>query len=743
MTRRTQEEVYGYDRFKLLVLLLLLAGLVLVAFYGDRLGLTDSGLAAVEPTADLISVAPTVEPLPTQSGQAATAIPTVEPTAEAEPTEEATQAPAETVLVSPAPGSELPSGPVTFSGTGEPGTVVQVLSNGVVVAGGMVDEAGNWSAPASLPAGSPAINLQTLDAEGNVLAETTPTTLTLTGAPVPGVNLPTTEVVAGPVVLTGSGEPGATVNVWLNGQPAGLATVGPDGQWQVPADLGGGDYILQVQTLDANGAVVAESNPVTITIVGPPAATSVAEAPATPVSTATVEPSPEPSPTPVPTATVAPTQEPTPVPTAVPTAVPTTPPTTEEGDTTTGGSFDPLVGGPTLLGNTDPGNIVQMLANGSVVETTSPDAAGAWAIPVAVDLLDSLIQVRTLNNAGLVVSTTQPIPPADIPVMPSFAAFPDPPAVAAGAVTWTGSGRPGTGVEVVIDGEVAAVATVDAGGAWTAETVLEPGDYALSLNALDVGGTVIAASDSIDLSVESSEGGIDGPAEGAGSIVDVAESAGLFRTLLAAAEAAGLAETLDEGGPFTVFAPTDEAFARLPVGAIDVLLETPDVLGGLLKYHVVPDVLTAADLATVEELGTAAMFDDVPLPLAVAVDGETIRVGGATVAAADIPATNGVIHVVDRVLVPAPIGAQPVKIDDSGVETFVGPALTVVGTAEPGTVVRLTINDTEFGAATVGPDGRWLIAGNVGTGEHVLVAYMFDAGGLLQGASQPLDLFAR
>jgi uncharacterized surface protein with fasciclin (FAS1) repeats len=132
-----------------------------------------------------------------------------------------------------------------------------------------------------------------------------------------------------------------------------------------------------------------------------------------------------------------------------------------------------------------------------------------------------------------------------------------------------------------------------------------------------------------------------------GTIVDVAASAGTFNTLVAAVEAAGLAGTLSGPGPFTVFAPTDAAFAKLPAGTVEALLQDPAALAAILTYHVVQGRVTAADVV---KLTSAATVNG--QSLSVEVNGATVRIGGATVTATDIAASNGIIHVIDTVLIP-------------------------------------------------------------------------------------------
>ena len=132
-------------------------------------------------------------------------------------------------------------------------------------------------------------------------------------------------------------------------------------------------------------------------------------------------------------------------------------------------------------------------------------------------------------------------------------------------------------------------------------------------------------------------------------IVDTAVAAGSFKTLAAALKAAGLVETLKGKGPFTVFAPTDDAFAKLPAGTVENLLkpENKAQLVSILTYHVVPGAVTAAQVTRLKDAKT--------------VNGQSVRIGAmgasvtidkATVVKADVKASNGVIHVIDSVMLP-------------------------------------------------------------------------------------------
>ena len=132
-------------------------------------------------------------------------------------------------------------------------------------------------------------------------------------------------------------------------------------------------------------------------------------------------------------------------------------------------------------------------------------------------------------------------------------------------------------------------------------------------------------------------------------IVDTAIAAGQFGTLVAAVQAAGLVDVLKGDGPFTVFAPTDEAFAALPAGTVENLLkpENKDQLTAILTYHVVPGKIMSADIAGKTAEVTTVQGSDISVN---AMNG--VMVDNATVVAADIEADNGVIHVIDQVVMP-------------------------------------------------------------------------------------------
>ena len=144
-----------------------------------------------------------------------------------------------------------------------------------------------------------------------------------------------------------------------------------------------------------------------------------------------------------------------------------------------------------------------------------------------------------------------------------------------------------------------------------------------------------------------------------GNVLEIAAQAGGFDTLLTAVDAAGLTDTLSSEGPFTIFAPTDSAFAALPNNDLSALLQDPQALANILTYHVASGSLGSGDIATMDSVATVQGED-----LDITVFGSTLMVNDATITMTDIQASNGVIHVIDAVLMPPP----PATIVDVAIE---------------------------------------------------------------------------
>lgn len=198
-----------------------------------------------------------------------------------------------------------------------------------------------------------------------------------------------------------------------------------------------------------------------------------------------------------------------------------------------------------------------------------------------------------------------------------------------------------------------------------------------------------------------------------GTVLEVANDAGNFETLGAAVEAAGLTATLNGAGPFTVFAPTDEAFAALPAGTVDALLlpENQDQLIDILTYHVVGDDLSAQDVAASTTL-TTLNGDEIT----VTVDGSTVMINDAVVTTTDIEASNGTIHVIDAVLLPPELPTiAEIAASSADFETLTAAleAAGLTGTLDtPGTFTVFAPTDDAFAALPAGTVDALLLPEN-------------------------------
>lgn len=392
---------------------------------------------------------------------------------------------------------------------------------------------------------------------------------------------------------------------------------------------------------------------------------------------------------------------------------------------------EPLIVGSAveLAGSGTPDSVVRILVNGQALETVPVGSDGLWRYTYTPEaagelnlMLEALDEGDQVGASSETIAFTVAAPEPEI-VAPTFSQ-PEPD-LAVGEYRLTGSGTPGSTVEIEIDGEVVGTADVDEAGNWSyAADLAEPGDYRIIVRALDAGGEAVAEAGPLSITTTA-------PMD----LLAVAAEQGMFTSLLQAVATAMLTETLQSEGPYTLLSPTDDAFAALPQGAAAALLNDEEALLRLLQHHVVDGRVDIA--AAVAEGRLQTLAGDI-VPVLEREDG-TIQVDGAAVITPDIEADNGLLHALDGVLLP-PAEIEPPLIDESGVPTFEGPLLTIVGTAEPGTTLVILINGQTFGSTTVEADGTWLVAGNVEDGEHVIVAYTLDENGIPLARSSPVLL---
>ncbi len=544
--------------------------------------------------------------------------------------------------------------------------------------------------------------------EAPTVAEVGETTATPSGAdltlPAPTlgattIDAPTAPLPPGSVTLRGLAGPGAQIVIQVNGLPAGAASAGVDGAWSANVTLPVGQYIVQAHTVDNVGAVVGESRPVEVIVS--------ADAPAGGGGGAEL----------------------------------------------TAPIFDPLTASYQFQGTTTPGATVSLSSGDAVLGTALADATGAWslAVPAAV----GEVQMHVTDATGALIGQSEPLklgaqpprldPPGNLVTDPSTGAVTVP--VSPGPTTWAGQAEPGTAVELLVNGQSAGRAIVDAGGRWSLSIDLPAGSYNLQLNLLDPSGNLLAASGPFAVVAGDtvvSEAGTPAPdatseattpVTGYATIADLLAGQPEFSTLLSVLQAVGVVGTLTEAGPFTVFAPTNQAFDALPAQVVDGLRANPLAMTDVLQYHIALGRHTAADLVTVQPATVNGRL------LTIVPAGDTLAVNDALITTPDLEAGNGLVHAIDRILVPPlAVGVRPPVIDESGVPTFSGPVLTIVGTAEPNRRLLVELNGEPFGETTTDANGAWAVTGNVTSGQYTIVAYMLNSAGTLEAISRPVQL---
>ena len=198
-----------------------------------------------------------------------------------------------------------------------------------------------------------------------------------------------------------------------------------------------------------------------------------------------------------------------------------------------------------------------------------------------------------------------------------------------------------------------------------------------------------------------------------GTIAEIAAWDGRFGTLVAALQAADLVETLSGEGPFTVFAPTDDAFSKLPAGTVESLLADVPALTDVLLYHVVAGDVMAADVVTLESAETVQGAE-----VSITVDGDTVRINESTVLITDVEASNGVIHVIDTVLLPP----QPDRTQARAATAAPAPTATTEPESQSMTIVDIAAGDGSFGTLVTALEAADLVATLDGEGPFTVFA---------------------
>ena len=350
------------------------------------------------------------------------------------------------------PAGELTAGTVNLTGTGTPGSTVDVTVDGEVVGTTTVGDDGNWSFDLDWPEGGDyEIGARTLDADGNIAAEMDPIAFSLAGLSalaMPSIDWPEFDFPTGPFALSGNGRPGDEIEVVVDGEVVGTTTVGEDGTWSFDLDLPEGEYDLATRAYDANGNLLAETDANTITVS--------ADAPGA-----------------------------------------------------TAGGLDlsipeinfPEFGFPaglfSLTGKGQPGSEVEVVVDGEVVGKTIVGEDGTWSFDLDLPEGEYEVATRAYDADGNLLAETDPEPlsVSTLDIQVPVVELPEG-GFSVGAASLSGTGTPGTDIEIVVDGEVVGKTKVGDDGTWSFDLDLPEGDYEVAVQAVDANGQVITSSNS-------------------------------------------------------------------------------------------------------------------------------------------------------------------------------------------------------------------------------------------------------
>ena len=579
--------------------------------------------------------------------------------------EEATAVPTATVmpeLVTPTIKISAESKPpvIELEGTGAPDSLLAILVDGKFVDKVIVDGDGNWSwTGLPLPSGQHRAQVQLIGIGGGKRILSEIVTWEIDGedgadTPAPPTIGITYDPAGKTVSYQGTGEPNSSLQLILNDRAIDTVKVDQDGNWSWEGDAPAeGEYNVVAKMVDEDGETVLATTKSLFYRVQQ----GVENAPSFLVQA---------------------NQE---------------------------------TGVVELSGSAEPTKTVQIIVNNAIKETIKSDENGAWSWSntfIAPGIYN--VSAQLIDDEGVLIAASD-VAILNVEAVPTFQMPQSVDDFAGGRFTVAGTAPPIATIDILIDGEVVDTVKPDQDGNWTWEGELtQVGVYAITARTKDENGDVVAESEEAKFNIT--------PTMLKASLIpSVAKADGNFHTLAQALGTAKLVTPLNAEGPFTLFAPTDAAFDRLPDGALDAILADQDVLQRLLLHHLVKGELSSQEVGESETLMTSA-----DTTLNILSGGGVTFVDQAQIVRPDIDADNGVIHAIDTVLLPS-TGIAPPVIDDSGVPTFKGPLLTVVGTAEPQTTLLLELNGQFFGKTEVAEDGTWLVADTIGQGFYEIIAY--------------------
>jgi len=422
------ERARPYDRFKLIVAVILAALLIIFCLLAQS-----AAQVAGSPTATAAPAPATAAPRPTEPPPVSLAAPTV--------------------------NAAVNAGAVTLTGTGTPNSTVQIVVDGQVAGTAKVDGNGQWRFDADLAPGDHDIVANALDAGGIVAASAAPLRVAV---PLPLV-APSLDALAsglapGKIPLSGTGSPNSTVQVVIDGQLAGTATVGADGKWTFEADLAAGEHKLEAKALDAAGAVAAAAAPVNVRLAeAAQLAAPVLDLPATPLTVGTQ---------------------------------------TLTGAGTPGSNVTYTITGTTGGGG---GLLDPLGADGRWSFDFDFTAAGDYVVALAASSADGSQTLAAEPVTLTIGSATAQAPTITAPAEGGT--------VTDDALTVRGTGTPGSTVQVLVDGQAVGTATVGANGEWELATGLTPGKHVITAQSVEATGKSLAASAPVNVERKAEAGG--------------------------------------------------------------------------------------------------------------------------------------------------------------------------------------------------------------------------------------------
>ena len=385
---------------------------------------------------------------------------------------------------------------------------------------------------------------------------------------------------------------------------------------------------------------------------------------------------------------------------------------------------EPLsLGDLTLQGTGTPGSTVEVLLGDRSLGTAVVGDDGSWTLDTTIaEPGDYTISAQAIDDDGQAIETgTEIAISIAAPTAPTIE-IAEGEQFLPGTIQLSGQGEPGTTVEILLDGESIGTAAVDADGRWQLEGNFDTaGQYELGVRTVDSSGEILVEGEPSEITIY--------PARFVVGLPDFPNRAGRFSSALQGFE---LPEGLGEDESFTLFAPTDSAFQQLPENVLDALLNNPEILQRLVSHHIVTGTIELGDEPQTLPTLAGTELTIQPTEAEHEIDGARIE--------DSVESDNGRVYFVGNLLVPATEGIRPPTIDESGVPTYKGPFLTVVGDAEPGTTLVLLINGEQVGTTTVAESGFWLVEHVIEDGRYVIVAYLLNEDGLPLITSKPIIL---